>query len=164
MLALALMGLLPQGARVGGEAWLAGANGSSGSRVNLLTLPERERIAVRGRDIAMIFQEPMTALNPIMRVGAQIAEAVRAHQPGLTRDQVNLRVHAALERAAVTKPELRARQYPHQLSGGLRQRAMIAMALAAHNPRVTGATLPPLLAQGLNSTERSQRTPAAHRR
>ena len=65
MLALALMGLLPQGARVRGEAWLVGANGAAGSRVNLLTLPEREKTAVRGRDIAMIFQEPMTALNPV---------------------------------------------------------------------------------------------------
>ena len=133
MLALALMGLLPHGARVQGEAWLAGANGASSQRQNLLTMSERERIGVRGRDIAMIFQEPMTALNPVMRVGAQIAEAVCAHQSGLGRQEVNRRVLAALERAAVPKPELRARQYPHQLSGGLRQRAMIAMALAAHN-------------------------------
>src|SRR5579864_901816 len=134
MLALALMGLLPQGARVSGEAWLAGANGAAAARSNLLTLSERERIAVRGRDIAMIFQEPMTALNPIMRVGAQIAEAVRAHQSGLTREEVNHRVVAALDRAAVPNPGIRARQYPHQLSGGLRQRAMIAIALAAHDP------------------------------
>jgi len=134
MLALALMGLLPQGARVSGEAWLAGATGTSDARVNLLTLSERERIGVRGRDIAMIFQEPMTALNPVMRVGSQIAEAVRAHQSGLSGAEVNRRVLAALERAAVPKPDLRARQYPHQLSGGLRQRAMIAMALSAHNP------------------------------
>src|ERR1700676_5504927 len=62
MLALALMGLLPPGARVSGEAWFSGSNGAAGSRANLLTLPERERIGVLGREIAMIFQEPMTAL------------------------------------------------------------------------------------------------------
>jgi oligopeptide/dipeptide ABC transporter ATP-binding protein len=130
MLALALMGLLPPGARVHGEAWLAGANGGETLRVNLLALPERERVGTRGRDVAMIFQEPMTALNPVMRVGAQIAEAIRAHHAGLARGEVDRRVLAALERAAVPEPSLRARQYPHQLSGGLRQRAMIAMALA----------------------------------
>ena len=131
MLALALMGLLPPGARVYGEAWLAGADGAAASRVNLLALPERERAITRGSDIAMIFQETMTALNPVMRVGAQIAEAIRAHNAGLARAEVNLRVLTALDRAAVPEPALRARQYPHQLSGGLRQRAMIAMALAA---------------------------------
>jgi oligopeptide/dipeptide ABC transporter ATP-binding protein len=137
MLALALMGLLPPGARVHGEAWFSGpyylgtsANGGGGSRMNLLTLSERERIGVRGRDIAMIFQEPMTALNPVMRVGAQIAEAIRAHREGISREEVNRCVLTALESAAVPEPALRARQYPHQLSGGLRQRAMIAMALA----------------------------------
>jgi oligopeptide/dipeptide ABC transporter ATP-binding protein len=137
MLALALMGLLPPGARVGGEAWLsslgASTNGESASRVNLLTLAERERIGVRGRDIGMIFQEPMTALNPVMRVGAQIAEAIRAHHAGLSREEVEHRVVASLERAAVPEPAMRARQYPHQLSGGLRQRAMIAMALSGED-------------------------------
>jgi oligopeptide/dipeptide ABC transporter ATP-binding protein len=130
MLALALMGLLPPGARVGGEAWFSGANGAAASRVNLLTMPERERIAVRGREIAMIFQEPMTALNPVMRVGSQIAEAIRAHHTELCREDIDSGVLASLERAAVPQPEMRARQYPHQLSGGLRQRVMIAMALA----------------------------------
>jgi len=130
MLALAVMGLLPPGARVRGEAWLAGANGSGATRMNLLGLSESERIGVRGRDIAMIFQEPMTALNPVMRIGAQIAEAIRAHHRGLARQEVGRRVTVALERAAVPEPALRARQYPHQLAGGLRQRAMIAMALA----------------------------------
>jgi oligopeptide/dipeptide ABC transporter ATP-binding protein len=129
-LALAIMGLLPPGARTHGEAWLAGANGSTSSPVDLLALPERKRIATRGRDVAMVFQEPMTALNPVMRVGAQIAEAIRAHHTGLSREDVSHRVHDALERAAVPEPGLRARQYPHQLSGGLRQRVMIAMALA----------------------------------
>ena len=139
MLALALMGLLPPGARVHGEAWLAGANGAASSRVNLLALPELEKAVMRGRDIAMIFQEPMTALNPVMRVGAQIAEAIRAHHAGLTREEVNRLVLAALERAAVPEPALRARQYPHQLSGGLRQRAMIAMALAGGNGNAQGS-------------------------
>src|SRR5580704_8034466 len=139
MLALALMGLLPPGARVSGEAWFSGlaasANAAAGSRANLLTLGERERIGVRGRDIAMIFQEPMTALNPVMRVGAQIAEAIRAHHAGLSREEVDRRVLAALGRAAVPEPAMRAHQYPHQLSGGLRQRAMIAMALAGDNEK-----------------------------
>jgi len=145
MLALALMGLLPPGARVEGEAWFFGANGATATRVNLLTLPERKLIGMRGRDIAMIFQEPMTALNPVMRVGAQIAEAIRAHHAGLSRGEVDRRVLAALERAAVPEPAMRARQYPHQLSGGLRQRAMIAMALAGDDgkaPRVLIADEP----------------------
>jgi oligopeptide/dipeptide ABC transporter ATP-binding protein len=145
MLALALMGLLPQGARVRGEAWFTGGNDSAGPRVNLLTLPERERIKMRGRDIAMIFQEPMTALNPIMRVGAQIGEAIRAHHTDLSREEIDRRVVEALERAAVPEPAMRARQYPHQLSGGLRQRAMIAMALAGEagkSPRVLIADEP----------------------
>lgn len=143
MLALALMGLLPPGARVRGEAWFASANDSGASRVNLLALAERERIGIRGRDIAMIFQEPMTALNPVMRVGAQIAEAIRAHQGRLTREELNRRVFAALDRAAVPQPELRARQYPHQLSGGLRQRAMIAMALAGGADEVSETSREP---------------------
>ena len=130
MLALALMGLLPPSARVRGEAWFARGSGSAATRVNLLALAERERIAVRGRDVAMIFQEPMTALNPIMRIGAQIGEAIRAHEPELKCEEIDRRVVEALERAAVPQPDLRARQFPHQLSGGLRQRAMIAMALA----------------------------------
>ena len=145
MMALALMGLLPPGARVSGEAWLSGfhgngasGTGANGSRVNLLTLSERERITVRGRDIAMIFQEPMTALNPVMRVGAQIAEAILAHHAGLSREEVDRRVALALERAAVPEPAMRARQFPHQLSGGLRQRAMIAMALAGHDGPAPG--------------------------
>ena len=122
MMALALMGLLPVGAKVSGGANLG--------ETSLLGRNEREWRQVRGREIAMVFQEPMTALNPVMRVGAQIEEAIRAHDPALDSGEVRRRLREALERAAVPEPETRAEQFPHQLSGGLRQRAMIAMALA----------------------------------
>ncbi len=122
ILSLALMGLLPPGARVSGEAQFASHDS--------FKLAEGELRRLRGSQMAMIFQEPMTALNPVMRVGAQIAEAVELHNPRLSRAEVRQRVHAALRRAAVPEPESRAGQFPHQLSGGLRQRAMIAMALA----------------------------------
>jgi oligopeptide/dipeptide ABC transporter ATP-binding protein len=140
MLALALMGLLPTGARASGEAWL-GARQPSAGRRNLLQLEAREQTRIRGREIGMIFQEPMTALNPVMRIGAQIAEAIRVHEPSLSAAAIEKRVREALERAAVPHPERRAREFPHQLSGGLRQRAMIAMALAA-GPRMLIADEP----------------------
>ena len=129
MMALALMGLLPPGARVSGEARLeAGEVGEVGT--NLTALSEPEWRGVRGREIAIVFQEPMTALNPVMRIGAQIEEATRAHEGALDAGEVRRRMLEALRRAAVPEPEARAEQFPHQLSGGLRQRAMIAMALA----------------------------------
>jgi oligopeptide/dipeptide ABC transporter ATP-binding protein len=113
---------------VSGEAFLSA---SGGQHKTLTHLSEPEWREVRGREIAMIFQEPMTSLNPVLRIGTQIEEAIWAHEPGLPRSVVNRRVIAALEQAAVPEPEVRAKQFPHQLSGGLRQRAMIAMALAA---------------------------------
>jgi peptide/nickel transport system ATP-binding protein len=139
LLALALVGLLPPGARRSGQAWLAAKNGAEPR--DLLALADRERIAIRGREIGFVFQEPMTALNPVMRIGAQIAEAVRAHAPDLGAAEAQAHALAALERARVPEPALRARQFPHQLSGGLRQRAMIAMALAA-GPRLLVADEP----------------------
>src|SRR5271168_1518878 len=147
MLALALMGLLPPGARVGGEAWLANEvkeveevneveerkvrGADDGARKNLARLSERDWHGVRGGEIAMVFQEPMTSLNPVMRIGAQIAEAICAHERRIASGDARRRAVEALRRAAVPESETRAEQYPHQLSGGLRQRAMIAMALAA---------------------------------
>lgn len=132
MLSLALMGLLPPGARTSGEAWLCDNATRENSRsVNLLAASEREMRALRGSRIAMVFQEPMTALNPVIRSGAQVAEAIRAHEPRLNAVEVDRRVLAAFERAAIPEPARRARQYPHELSGGLCQRVTTAMALAA---------------------------------
>jgi oligopeptide/dipeptide ABC transporter ATP-binding protein len=128
MLALALMGLLPPGARVAGAAVL---QRSGASESNLVQMNEKAWRAARGREIAMVFQEPLTSLNPVMRIGAQIEEAIRAHEPTLSKDRARHRVLEALRHASVPEPEVRAEQFPHQLSGGLRQRAMIAMALAA---------------------------------
>jgi oligopeptide/dipeptide ABC transporter ATP-binding protein len=136
MLALALMGLEPPGARRKGEAWLSvhSRNGdacSAETRQNLIDAPPAAMQALRGRDIAMIFQEPMTALNPVIRVGSQIEEAIRVHEPRRSSRETRGRALQAMEQAAIPESAMRARQYPHQLSGGLRQRVMIAMALAA---------------------------------
>src|SRR6204780_1500307 len=132
MLSLALMGLAPPGARRKGEAWLHQRDSATDRRgINVLTASPNEMRALRGREIAMIFQEPMTALNPVMQIGAQIEEAIRVHEDSARQKEIHSRAIRALKRAALSEPEQRARQYPHQLSGGLRQRVMIAMALAS---------------------------------
>ena len=120
---LAIMGLLPPPAvRVtGGQICLG--------ETDLLRLPESMMQAVRGNRIAMIFQEPMTSLNPVMTIGRQLTEAIRAHE-SLPAAEAQLRALAALQSVRISEPQRRMRQYPHQLSGGMRQRVMIAMALA----------------------------------
>ena len=96
---------------------------------DLLKLSEPAMRKVRGDDISMVFQEPMTSLNPVLTIGRQIAEPLRLHQ-GLTRNQVEQRVVEMLSVVGIAEPRRRAREYPHQLSGGMRQRVMIAIALA----------------------------------
>jgi len=127
---LAIMRLLPPQARVEGEILFRGDE-STAQPWHLLTLPDDDMRRLRGSAIAMIFQEPMTALNPVMRVGDQIAEAVLAHSPRSrdARRQAWQRALEAMKVVAIPDHERRARDYPHQLSGGMRQRIMIAMAV-----------------------------------
>jgi peptide/nickel transport system ATP-binding protein len=123
MTALSIMRLIPQppGRIVGGSVTLSGRD--------LLRLDDEAMRRVRGNEISMIFQEPMTSLNPVLTIGAQIGEALRLHQ-GLSRSGALARAVDMLRVVKIPEGEQRAREYPHQLSGGMRQRAMIAMALA----------------------------------
>ena len=123
---LALLRLLPASAAISGCIEFRRADGAV---EELLTLREEAMRQHRGQSIAMIFQEPMTALNPVMKVGRQIAEALLAHAPRTPRAQVRERVLAAMREVALPDPERRMEDYPHQFSGGQRQRIVIAMAL-----------------------------------
>jgi peptide/nickel transport system ATP-binding protein/oligopeptide transport system ATP-binding protein len=134
VLALSIMRLVPDppGRIVGGSVLLAGRD--------LLALSPDEMRKVRGREISMIFQEPMTSLNPVFRVGEQIAEVIRLHQ-GMDRPGALDRSVEMLRMVGIPSPERRVRDYPHQMSGGMRQRVMIAIALACR-PRVMLADEP----------------------
>ena len=152
--ALAMMRLLPPGAAVSGSIRLKTNTGVSplretmelsrsgrddtsveGPAEDLLTLPEETMRRHRGSSIAMIFQEPMAALNPVMKVGKQIAEALLAHAPKTPRREVRERVLTAMREVGLPEPEQRCDDYPHQFSGGQRQRIVIAMALM-NKPRL----------------------------
>jgi peptide/nickel transport system ATP-binding protein len=130
---LAILRLLPPSAALTGRIRFGDTD--------LLALPEAAMRRHRGREMAMIFQEPMTALNPVMPVGAQIAEAVRAHDSRISRAAIRRKVIEAMRQVALPEPERRAGDYPHQFSGGQRQRILIAMAIV-NRPRLLIADEP----------------------
>jgi glutathione transport system ATP-binding protein len=119
---LAVMGLLPRNARVTGSVRFRGTE--------LVGRPEAELRKLRGGKLAMIFQDPMTSLNPVLTVGFQIAEAVEVHRPGIKRAAAMAKAAELLDLVGIPNAPERTRQYPHEFSGGMRQRAMIAMAIA----------------------------------
>ena len=131
--ALAILRLLDPAARVSGTIRFGGSD--------LVSLPADTMRGIRGREISMVFQEPMTALNPVMPVGAQIAEAIRAHHPGKNRREVRDAVIEAMHAVALPEPERRLDDYSHQFSGGQRQRILIAMAIV-NRPRLLIADEP----------------------
>jgi len=133
-LALALLGLLdPPGQMIGGLIRLNGRD--------IANLPERQMKAIRGREISLIFQDPMGSLDPIKTIGSQLVDALRRHQPGLARRAARRRAVELLGEVEIADAERRLGDYPHHYSGGMRQRVMIAIAIA-NNPSVLVADEP----------------------
>ncbi len=132
--ALSIMGLVPEppGVKAGGQILFGGRD--------LLTVPQKEMRAIRGNDISMIFQEPMTSMNPVFRVGRQIAAVLQLHK-GLDKKAAHEEAIRLLGQVGIPVPERRVNNYPHEMSGGMLQRAMIAMALAS-DPKVLIADEP----------------------
>ena len=130
--AMAIMGILPPGLKATGQIIF--------EERDLLQLDPEELRRLRGKDIAMVFQEPMTSLNPVLRVGYQISEVMTTHM-GMSRPEADERTRELLEAVRIPSPGTRMREYPHQMSGGMRQRVMMAMAIAC-GPRLLVADEP----------------------
>ena len=128
---LSIMQLLqrPQGQTVGGEIRF---NMGDGEAINIVNAPNSEMMKIRGNKVSMIFQEPMTSLNPVFRAGAQIDEVIKLHNPEMTEEEITARTIEMIKLVGIPNAEGVYKMYPHELSGGMRQRIMIAMALACN--------------------------------